>query len=125
MSITYALIYFISGAILFQLLSRLMSVYHGVKLFYRLEKFVSVYALFIDKTTENHTDKYLEALDLPEEEKESLKKSFLTLKTLYRKNVLAIITTSYPKAYKRYARYKTWQELEKYVRSGSFRKVRK
>lgn len=119
MSTTYALLFFLSGALLFQLLSKVLAIYHGVKLFYKLEKFVSIYSLFIDRTIDNYTQKHLEALILTEEEREKLERSFLVLKTLFRKNVLAIITTSYPKAYRKYAKYKTWEELEKYVEARS------
>ena len=80
---------------------------------------MSVYSLFIDRTIENHSKTYLRSLDLSNEEREKLEKSFSILKTLFRKNVLAIVSTSYPRAYKRYAKFKTWEELEKYVETIS------
>ena len=122
MSTTYAFLFFLSGAILFQLLSKVLAIYHGVKLFYKLEKFVSIYSLFIDRTIDRYTQKHLDAMILSEEEREKLESSFLVLKTLFRKNVLAIIITSYPRAYRRYVKYKTWEELEKYVETSSSRR---
>ena len=67
---------------------------------------------------ENYTNSQLRILSESGLSAEELKKSltaFNTLKTLFRKNVLVIMLTAYPKRYLGQAKYKTWQELETYV----------
>ena len=111
-----------AGALLSQVLSKIFAVYHSVKLIQKLERFISVYCVFIDRTLDGYTSSYLEKLELSTEDGEGLRNSFEVLKTMFRKNVLAIILTSYPRAYVKYARFRNWQELEKYVESGQSRK---
>ena len=115
---THAFIYFLAGAIISQLISRLVGLLHGASLFIKIENFTSLYVVFLERTMENYTNSQLRILSesgLSAEELEKSLTAFNTLKTLFRKNVLVIMLTAYPKRYLGQAKYKTWQELETYV----------
>tara|TARA_B100000519_G_C14041769_1_gene343067 strand:+ start:249 stop:632 length:384 start_codon:yes stop_codon:yes gene_type:complete len=118
MEIQYAFLFFISGAVLTIIYSRLVGLYHGVKLFQDIEKYVSVYIVLNKKMVETFLEsrRKIASASLPKDEIESMHQSDLMLMDVFKKSILVINKNSYPNRYLGNLKYRTWEELEQYAK---------
>ena len=118
MSFEYSLFYFISGALMYGVLSRIAGLYQGINLFRKMEKFTSVYVVTLSKTVGIFLESHLQVAKdsgVDEPTLKELEKANYVIQQLFKKSVLVIMQTNCPREYLPHLRSKSWSELEQYV----------
>ena len=118
MEIQYAFLFFISGAILTIFYSRLVGLYHGIRLFQKLEEYTLVYLLVNKKMVQAFLEdrrNLASSYGASAEDIASMKKTDIMLMDVFKKSVLVINKKHYPSRYLGQIKYRTWEELERYA----------
>ena len=118
MEIQYAFFFFISGAILTLICSRLVGLYHGIYLFQKMEEYVSVYVVLNKKMIQSFLEKrrsIASSSGVPKEDIKAMFESDSMLMDVFKKSILVIIKSNYPTRYLGKPKYKNWEELERYA----------
>lgn len=118
MTFGYSLFYFISGALMYGVLSRIAGLYQGINLFRKMEKFTSVFVVTLSRTVGIFLESHLQiAKDsgLDAKTVKELEEANFIIQQLFKKSVLVIMQTNCPREYLPHLRSKSWSELEQYV----------
>jgi len=120
MDIGSAAIWFLAGAALHHLVSKIMGLAHGVYSFQEMEKFTSVYIVSLVKDVGVLLNYRLVALKesgvVDTEEIEKLSAADRKIVEVFKKITILGLKLNCPKYYLPYLKYSNWGELEDYAK---------